>query len=112
MITKIAQTTGQPRLAVYNQLALASRDKTAYVPDWIFTLDPSMHKEFMQQSIANMSDKQRKEFYKKRPKYDPKYKPPQSKKPKQQLSANPFYDESDYEMDRANNIGAGGSSVL
>lgn len=112
VITKIAQTTGQPRLAVYNQLALASRDKTAYVPDWVFTLDPSMHKEFMQQSIANMSDKQRKEFYKKHPKYDPKYKPPQSKKPKQQLSANPFYDESDYEMRRANNIGAGGSSVL
>lgn len=84
VITKIAQTTGQPRLAVYNQIALASKDKTAYVPDWVFTLDPSMHNEFMQQSIANMSDKQRKEFYKKHPKYDPNYKPPQPVKPKQQ----------------------------
>lgn len=103
VIIKIAQTTGQPRLAVYNQIALASRDKTAYVPDWVFTLDPSMHNEFMQQSIANMSDKQRKEFYKKHPKYDPNYKPPQPVKPKQQPTSN---------QRSAMNIGADWGSVL
>ena len=104
VITKVAQTTGQPRLAVYNQLALAGRDKTAHVPDWVFTLDPSMHNEFMQQSIANMSDKQRKEFYKKHPKYDPNYKLPQPNKPKQPPTSN---------QRSVMNLGAdGNSSVL
>lgn len=103
VITKVAQTTGQPRLAVYNQIALASRDKTADVPDWVFTLDPNMHNEFMQQSIANMSDKQRKEFFNKHPNYDPNYKPPQAIKPKPKPTSN---------QRSATDIGADWGSVL